>query len=456
MSHHHGGRPPVRIEPFPEESIVSMLHRLASAFRMPFRKWVSGTERRFYLPRSPADIQPAAEILGIEVDRLLGHTLYLREPDVTGPLGSPLGGMRDRPALWCRDCGFGTLWTAMTVVSCCGECGELLERLDPDGGCTTVTRAATRPAALDLQASFLAARRNEAIGGDPDYRALERLSETNRLLAHWRRARLFEPDVIHWEGPEPIADFATQAWPASETRQDVEDLIWKTATSGLPSTARPDDDADDTRAELHELLRSADLTAERIPDYVLARTRRMRADLLDEDIGRAIGRALRREAIHAHTGRRPTLKEMCSEFGPILRGELALYDRRLGQTGAGAGWLLREARQLPTDATHTVAERIEMLSHLHHVPASLLAGNPEAARRRRLAAGWIQVELGQVLSDTTSQWSEVISFDSLLAPEDQLALIDFGHEFLNAVTNDVEQAASISAKRQTTVARDAS
>ena len=455
MSRHFAGRPPVRIEPFPDESIASMLHRLAHALGTNVDRFLSRrSQQRLFVPSAPADLRPAADLLGISVERLYReHTVALRGEFVrAGRAVESLDRIRGDASLGCPSCRVGSLWTALVPVTSCTACGTVLVPLgdlDRVSGQPNPTRAPI--AARDLQATYL------RVQTTPDAVGTARLTNFNRFLTHMLRTRRAEhepvtavtapsPGIIidssahsRWDSPASIARYATRAWAGCETQQGAEDLIWQTVRQRSPLLSARNGGSE--LHELHELLRSGDLSYGAIPPFVHSGVGVIAADAFDLDLGYAIGEALR-----AEFSRAMNVYRLWRRVPEATNGERPLYRRYLTHTPAGIGCLTRQASQLITSDNHDRGERAAILSHLRRVPARLLTSDKtEAAASVSVAAAWIQVQLTQnplVLRGGAHRLRDVKALDASLDPEARLALLAYGLEYLGAVTDDVERAAA--------------
>lgn len=257
-------------------------------------------------------------------------------------------------------------------------------------------------------------------------------------------------------GPPLDRRFAEHAWPASRTVQATRDLIGERTLTHLGETPAPEDDCATARQALHDQLRGSRITEEAIPDYLHRRHRALDVDAAGEDLGHGIARALRREAIHAATGARPTLAQLDERYGDLRKHPMtATYVHHLGNTTAGLRILAREADRLVHAGIRDYHYRRAVLTTLHAVPTSTLAHTavPRTPRNQRLAAAWIWLELTQGTLGQSPHHAgmrrELRSFDQSLLPEDRLILIEYGHQLLDAVADDVARDA------QQTVARAA-
>lgn len=174
----------------------------------------------------------------------------------------------------------------------------------------------------------------------------------------------------------------------------------------------------------------------------------MDVDAAGEDLGHGIARALRREAIHAATGARPTVAQLDERYGDLRKRPMtATCVQHLGNTSAGLRILAREADRLAHAGIRDYRYRRAVLMTLHSVPISALAltAVPRTPRDQRLAAAWIWLELTQGTLGLSPHHAgmrrELRSFDQALLGEDRLVLIEYGHQLLGAVAADVSRDA---------------
>lgn len=158
---------PVSIDPYPDESIASMLWRLSTTTGVPVHNLhpygVSGrlTERQ---------IGALARTLGLPPRRLRTHTLHHRFTGRHGRKPASIE-LRRTDSLACSACGIGSLWSGLIWVSHCPSCRTLLD----DTGADASTHA------LEMQDALLRAVRAPAVGlADRRLRLLRLL----RLHAH--------------------------------------------------------------------------------------------------------------------------------------------------------------------------------------------------------------------------------------------------------------------------------
>ena len=131
----------------------------------------------------------------------------------------------------------------------------------------------------------------------------------------------------------------------------------------------------------------------------------------------------------------------------------ATYVHHLGNTAAGLRILAREADRLARVGIADYRCRRAVLTTLHSVPISTLARTavPRTPRDQRLAAAWIWLELTQGTLGLSPHHAgmrrELRSFDQALLGEDRLVLIEYGHQLLRAVADDVARDAQQTATR---------
>lgn len=425
---------PVSIEPYPDESIASMLRRLSTTTGIPVHNLhpygVSGrlTDRQ---------IGALAHTLGLPTRRLHTHTLHHRLAARNGRKPTSIE-LRRTDRTICSACGIGSLWSGLVWVSHCPSCHSLL------GGGVTVDRAVN---ALEMQDALLRSMQAPAVGfADRRLRLLRLL----RLHVHLATgpATTGAPPAGFWQDPAWIAGFAEHAWPASRTVQSTRDLIGERTLTHLGETAAPEDDCAAARQALHDLFRGSRITAAAIPDYLHPRHRALDVDTAGESLGHGIARALRREAIHAATGTRPTLAQLDEWYGDLRKQPMtAAYVHHLGNTTAGLRILSSGADRLAHADICDYRYRRAILTTLHSVPISALAHTavPRTPRNQRLAAAWIWLELTQgtlrLSPHHAGMRRELRSFDQALLPEDRLVLIEYGHQLLGAVAADVSRDA---------------
>lgn len=434
-------RLPVSIDPYPDESIASMLRRLSTATGIPVHSLhpcgVSGrlTERQ---------MGALTRTLGLPKRLLRTHTLHHRLAGRHGRKPASIELRRtDRTICW--SCGIGSLWSGLVWVSHCPSCQSVLD----DG--VTADRAAH---ALEMQDAFLRSVR-AATAGFADRRL--RLLRLLRLHVHLATARATTGarPAESWQAPAWIAGFAEHAWPASRSVQATRDLIGERTLTHLGETPAPDDDWPAARQALHDQLRGSRITEAAIPDYLHPRHRALDVDAAGEDLGHGIARALRREAIHAATEARPTVAQLDKRYGDLRKQPMtAAYVHHLGNTTAGLRILSSEADRLAHAGIADYRYRRAVLTTLHSVPISALAhaAVPRTPRNQRLAAAWIWLELTHGTLGLSPHHAgirrELRSFDQALLPEDRLILIAYGHQLLGAVAADVSRDAQQAVTRE--------
>ncbi|MFC7495512.1 MULTISPECIES: hypothetical protein [unclassified Nocardioides] len=437
-------RLPVSIDPYPDESIASMLRRLSTTTGIPVHNLHPyGVSGRL----SDRQMGVLARTLGLPTRRLRTHTLYHRLAARRGRKPANIELRRtDRTICW--SCGIGSLWSGLVWVSHCPSCQALLN----DG--VTVDSAVH---ALEMQDAFLRSMRAPAVGfADRRLRLLRLLRLHVHLATGTGRATTGAPPAGSWQAPAWIAGFAEHAWPASRTVQATRDLIGERTLTHLGESPAPEDDCARARQALHDQLRSSRITEAAIPDYLHPRHRALDVDAAGEDLGHAIARALRREAIHAATGARPTVAQLDERYGDLRKQPMtATYVQHLGNTTAGLRVLARETDRLAHAGIRDYRYRRTVLTAPRSVPTSMLAPTAvhRTPRNQRLAAAWIWLELTQGTLGLSPHHAgmrrELRSFDQSLLPEDRLILIEYGHQLLGAVADDVARDA------QQTVARAA-
>lgn len=427
-------RLPVSIDPYPDESIASMLGRLSMATGIPVHNLhpygVSGrlTDRQ---------LGALARTLGLPTRRLRSHSLHHR---LAGRHGRKPASIELRRAgrTICSGCGIGSLWSGLVWVSHCPSCQSLL-----DGG--VIVDGAVH--ALEMQHAILRSMRAQGFGFADRRLRLLRLLRLHVHLATGRATTGVRP-AGSWQAPAWIAGFAEHAWPASRTVQATRDLIGECTLTDLGEAPAREDDCAAARQALHDQLRGYRITEAAIPDYLHPRHRALDVDAAGEDLGHGIARALRREAIHAATGARPTIAQLDERYGDLRkRPMVATYLHHLGTTAAGLRILAREADRLARAGVGDYAHRRAVLTTLHTVPISTLAltAVPRTSRNQRLAAAWIWLELTRGTLGLSPHHAgmrcELRELDRALAPEDRMVLLEYGHQFLGAVAADVAQDA---------------
>lgn len=421
-------RLPVSIDPYPDESIASMLRRLSTTTGIPVDNLhpygVSGrlTDRQ---------IGALARTLGLPTRRLRTHTLHHRLDGRHGRKPASIELRRTDRAI-CSACGIGSLWSGLVWVSHCQSCQSLLD---------TGTDASTH--ALEMQNALVRAVRAPAVGIADRRLRLLRLLRLHVHLATGGATTGARPQGS-WQDPAWIAAFAEHAWPASRTAQATRDLIGERTLTHLGETPAREDDCAAARQALHAQLRNSRITEAAIPDYLHPNSRSLDVDAAGEDLGHGIARALRREAIHAATGASPTVTDLDQRYGDLRkRPMVATYLHHLGTTAAGLRILARQADDLASDGICDYAYRRTVLATLHSVPIATLAlaAVPRTPRNQRLAAAWIWLDLTQGTLGLSPHHAgmrrELRELDRSLAPEDRMVLLEYGHQLLSAVAADV-------------------
>lgn len=458
-------RPTVAVIPGVDESIPSMIWRLQREIGFGIEK-ATGLKsfRKLYDDPDETVVRSLAEFLGVEEGVLCAHTLEGRLGDAYDALG-----WRDhrQPHRWgCHACGFQTIWTRLVLVSACPACGALL-------GDDHTDRGLAPEQARDLQAHYLDALTSHRLDRD------ERIARLWRLLClHLCTAWPVEPAdelepmprgtgpgtqrEMRWRNPDWIAQFAVVGWPAVATVQSFREHIKRVAVQAIcPDLAGVDvgDSAGDLQRErkrLHRQIRGWRLGEHHVPDHLLTDATPFDGCHM-EAVGYAISRALRREAVHATTGHRPTKEDLLAGRRPLRQTrELAGINQLLATSSVGVKLLQRFAAGL---AEPEVGKRIdyrqrrEILTTARTVPASVLKqlspdvrNRPVPARVRgnhlaRDAAAWIWIEVAQgVLHHSphhAAARTRLRTFDRSLTPEDRLLLLEYGYEVLGAVGDDV-------------------
>lgn len=425
---------PVSIDPYPDESIASMLRRLSTTTGIPVHNL-----HPYGVSGRPTDRQigALARSLGLPTCRLRTHTLHHRLAGRHGRKPASIE-LRRTDTSNCSACGIGSLWSGLVWVSHCPSCRSVLD----DG--VTADRAAH---ALEMQDAFLRSVRAATVGfADRRLRLLRLL----RLHVHLDTARATTGarPAGSWQAPAWIAGFAEHAWPASRTVQATRDLIGERTLTHLGETPSREGDCAGVRQALHDQLRGSRLTEAAIPDYLHPRHRALDVDAAGEDLGHGIARALRREAIHAATEARPTVAQLDERYGDLRKQPMtAVYVHHLGNTTAGLRILSSEADRLAHAGIPDYRYRRAVLTTLHSVPISTLAHTavPRTPRNQKLAAAWIWLELTHGTLGLSPHHAgmrrELRSFDQALLPEDRLILIEYGHQLPGAVAADVSRDA---------------
>ena len=427
-------RLPVSIDPYPDESIASMLRRLSTATGIPVHNLhPCGVSGRL----TDHQIGALARTLGLPPRRLRTHTLHHRLAGRHSRKPASIE-LRRTDTTICSACGIGSLWSGLVWVSHCPSCQSVLD----DG--VTADRSVH---ALEMQDAFLRSMRAPAIGFADRRLRLLRLLRLHVHLATACATTGAQP-AGSWQTPAWVAGFAEYAWPASRTVQATRDLIGERTLTHLGETPTQEDDCATVRKALHDQLRGSRLTEAAIPDYLHPRHRALDVDVAGEDLGHGIARALRREAIHAATGARPTLAQLDERYGDLRKRPMtATYVHHLGNTTAGLRILAREADRLAHAGIRDYRYRRAVLTTLHSVPTSTLAHTavPRTPRNQRLAAAWIWLELTQGTLSLSPHHAgmrrDLRSFDQTLRGEDRLILIEYGHQHLGAVAADVARDA---------------
>lgn len=429
---------PVSIEPYPDESIASMLRRLSTTTGIPVHNLhpygVSGrlTDRQ---------IGALAHTLGLPTRRLHTHTLHHRLAGRHGRKPASIE-LRRTDRTICSACGIGSLWSGLVWVSHCPSCHSLLN----DG-----VTADSAVHALEMQDAFLRSMQAPTVGFAERRLRLLRLLRLHVHLATGPATTGVQP-AGSWQAPAWIAGFAEHAWPASRTVQATRDLIGERTLTHLGETPVPEEDCPAARQalhdRLHDRLRGSRITEAAIPDYLHPRLRALDVDAAGEDLGHGIARALRREAIHAATEARPTVAQLEERYGDLRKQPMtATYVHHLGNSTAGLRILSSEADRLAHAGVCDYRYRRAVLTTLHSVPISTLALTvvPRTLRNQRLAAAWIWLELTQGTLGLSPHHAgmrrELRAFDQALLGEDRLVLIDYGHQLLGAVADDVARDA---------------
>lgn len=438
-------RLPVSIDPHPDESIASMLRRLSTTTGIPVHTlYPYGVNDRI----TERQMGALACTLGLQTRRLRTHTLHHR---LAGRHGRKLTSieLRRSDRTICSVCGIGSLWSGLVWVSHCPTCHS------PLNAGLTADRAVH---ALEMQDALLRGMQTPAVGFADRRLRLLRLLRLHVHLATGSAATITGARPAgSWQDPAWIAGFAVHAWPASRTVQATRDLIGERTLTHLGETPTQGGDCAAVRQALHDQLRGSRITEAAIPDYLHPRHRALDVDAAGEDLGHGIARALRREAIHSATGARPTVAQLDERYGDLRKRPMtATYVHHLGNTAAGLRILAREVDGLARAGIADYRYRRAVLTTLHSVPTSTLAliAVPRTPRNQRLAAAWIWLELTQGTLGLSPHHAgmrrDLRAFDQALLGEDRLILIEYGHQLLGAVADDVARDA------QQTVTRAAS
>jgi hypothetical protein len=428
----------VAVEPFPDESIPSMVRRLARFLNVPVCTLYRGPTRRI---THTAVLEEIAAVLGVPAPQLKEHDLTWRRLD-----GWPLIGIDYRPSgtLTCPGCGVETIWNELVLVSACDACELLLT--DP-----SVPTDVPAPAeALALQRAFLRALQA------PTPALVELMRCVQRLHRIWRHQPWGTSGEARWPSPGWVAAFAQQAWSASTSADETENLIATAMLTHLGAgTTSLQPPAQTDRVRLHRALRAFGLAELNIPAYVNARTSVLVGADETSELGRAIARALRLEVLHATRGSRPSSLEMNRRYGYNRhRPEIATYVHLLTETAAGLEILRHEATALAEDGVLDYAARRDGLRTLRRVPRSVLGHTSLEAspRNGQLAAAWIWLELTHgTLRESPHHAAirgDVRRLDRALRPEDRLTLIEHGHAYVGAVADDIARSTATTAAQQ--------
>lgn len=439
---------PVSIDPQPDESVSSMLGRLAAITGLPQRVLYPYPVGRDLSLRQRRLL---SSVLGVPVRRLAAHTLGPRLGRLHAPLhrDSRLTSVdfRRSDALICPRCGIGTLWSGLVWISCCPTCRVVLS----DAGRTTI-QGGDPVHAWDMQHSYVKGLRTRSEAQTVRLHRLRRILRLHVLIDVPPGPAPLRPD-LSWQSPSWMARFADQAWPASATVQATRDHIGDVALAHLGALGGDDLTLADARTILHHQLRSTRITENEIPDYLRDGFRAVDGDAAGEDLGHGIARALRREAIHAHAGQRPTVNDLDARYGDLRkRPMVTTYAHHLGHTAPGLRILAGQAHHLTTSGPCDFAYRRSVLTTLHSVPTSWLAHTsmPRTPRNQTLAAAWIWMEVAQgTLQDGphhAGMRRELRAFNHSLLPEDRLVLIEYGHQLLGAIADDVTHDAPRTAR----------
>jgi len=464
-------RPPVSVVPAIEESIPSMLWRLQRQTGLPTNSLRLKGFRKLYDDPDPAVLAFLGGILGVDVETLAAHTLEGRLPESYASLAWRDHRMPRR--LGCQDCGHQTVWSRLVLVSACPACGALLNEDNTSRG------PAPEPARA-LQSAYLDALISNRLADDERIERIWRLLSFH-LCTGWPTGTssprpmpvgtgLGKPRDLPWRNPEWIAQFATLAWPATETTKTFREHIKRVTVSRLrggsggaagsvrfdEATGEGHEDVTGEREVFHRQIRRWRLEERNIPDHLLEDYSPLDGCHL-EAIGYAASRALRREVVLAHSGHRPTKEELIAGRGPLRQTrEIAAINQLLAHDAAGIQILRRHAARLaetdPGDRAD-YEERRATLATSRGVPTSVLRKLNPALRDRRVAsrvranplardaAAWIWIELaGGVLHHSphhAAARARLRAFDRSLTPEDRLVLLEHGYEVLGAVADDV-------------------
>ena len=100
----------VSVQPFPDESIASMLRRLGRFLNVPIGTLYRGPTRR--ITQTPI-FEELARVLGVPAPQLMEHDLSWRRHD-----GLALSASDYRPSgtLTCSGCGIETIWSELVLA----------------------------------------------------------------------------------------------------------------------------------------------------------------------------------------------------------------------------------------------------------------------------------------------------------------------------------------------------
>lgn len=338
----------------------------------------------------------------------------------------------------------------------------------------------------DLQTTYLTALRANRLGAEIRIERFWRLLSFH-LCTGWTipaevrpapmpiGTDLGRPRDLSWRDPDWIAQFATTAWPATETTKSFRARIKQiTLATLLPEPqhagiAGADDivgEIQARRARLHRQIRSWQLGERHIPDHLLPGWSPLDGCHL-EAIGYAVSRALRREVVLAHSGRRLTKDELIAGRGPLRQTrEIAAINQLLDHDLAGLQILHGLAAGLAeTDPVQRInyQQRRETLGTVRNIPTAVLRRLSEPVRERKVAArvrgnalardaaAWLWVELaGGVLHHSphhAAARTRLAAFDRALTPEDRLVLLEYGYDVLGAVADDVARQHAVDIRK---------
>ncbi len=454
--------PPVAVVPWPDESIPSMVWRLQAETGCPAHVTGVKSYKKLYDDPDPAVVQRLAGVLGVDADVLGQHTLQ-------GALGAAYDALswrdhRFAQRLRCPGCRVQPVWSRLVFCTTCPTCGLLLTE---DG---TEHMPATR-AAWELQESYLALARSGSLGSDLRMTLMWRLLSFH-LCTGWPTARpslppmpvgtgLSQPRNLTWRDPDWIAQFATIAWPATEStrsfRAHVRDVVVRRLVGATLPEVGP---TMDERERLHRDVRAQGLHEHHVPDHLLSDIASPFDGCHLEAIGYAASRAMRREVIYAHTGHRPTKEALIADRGPLRQArEIAAINRLFADDRVGLRILRMLAGRLaaaPTAQRVDYRARRQSLASMRQVPSHVTRRLSRPVRERQIAsrvranplerdaAAWLWVEFGggvlQHSPFSASVRTRLGAFDRLLTPEDRLVLLDYGHELVGVVATDVDLA----------------